>query len=126
MLGGLVSKSRIEKLEKEGNPFISNIENFRKVFKQKEGITISTIHGTKGEEYDTIIGFGLLDSWVPHFKDNDGSANSKKMLYVLSSRARKNLHLLSETGRSVNYYNPDGLQPTSHLLDYAFKYTNFD
>ena len=34
------SKGRIERLEKEGNKFVGSIDNFRKVFKQKEGITI--------------------------------------------------------------------------------------
>ena len=120
------SKKRIEKLEAKGNPFIGTIENFKKVFKQKKGIKVSTIHGTKGEEYDTVIGYGLLDSWVPFFSDENGVENSKKMLYVLSSRARKNLHLISETRRNVHrVYRPDGLQPTSHLIEYDFDYDEF-
>jgi DNA helicase II / ATP-dependent DNA helicase PcrA len=117
------SKSRIERLIKEGNPFIGEIENFRKVFKQRDGITVSTIHGVKGEEYDTMIGFALLDSYVPHFNDNNGVENSKKLLYVLSSRARKNLHLISETGRNKHqHHRPFGLKPTQHLIDYNYDY----
>jgi DNA helicase II / ATP-dependent DNA helicase PcrA len=116
------SRNRIERLIKEGNPYIGDIENFKKVFKQREGITVSTIHGVKGEEYDTMIGFALLDSYVPHFNDSNGDENSKKMMYVLSSRARKNLHLISETGRNVNRFNPDGLQPTPHLENYIYEY----
>lgn len=120
------SKNRIEKLVKEGNPFIAGIENFRKVFKQRDGITVSTIHGVKGEEYDTMIGFALLNSYVPHFNDQNGKENSKKLLYVLGSRARKNLHLISETGRSVNYYNPKGFLPTPHLVSYTFDYDELE
>lgn len=117
------SQKRIKRLVKEGNEFIGSIENFRKVFKQKEGITVSTIHGVKGEEYDTMIGFALLNDYVPHFTDSNGIINSKKMLYVLASRARKNLHLISERGRDVHaYYSPTGKLPTSHLLEYTFKY----
>jgi superfamily I DNA/RNA helicase len=117
------SQKRIERLVKEGNEFIGSIENFRKVFKQREGITVSTIHGVKGEEYDTMIGFALLNDYVPHFTDSNGIINSKKMLYVLASRARKNLHLISERGRDVHaYYSPTGKLPTSHLLEYTFKY----
>lgn len=118
------SKRRIDRLVKEGNPLIRDIENFRKVFKQRDGITVSTIHGVKGEEYDTMIGFGLLDTFVPHFADIlNGSANSKKMLYVLGSRARKNLHLISETGRSIHtFHRPYGLTPTQHLIDYNYPY----
>ncbi len=121
------SKARIERLKKEGNTFIGEIENFRKVFKQREGITVSTIHGVKGEEYDTMIGFALLDSYVPHFNDNNGAINSKKLLYVLSSRARKNLHLISETGRNVHaFHRPYGLTPTQHLIDYQYKYDEIE
>lgn len=121
------SRTRIERLKKEGNPFIGDIENFRKVFKQRDGITVSTIHGVKGEEYDTIIGFALLDSYIPHFNDTNGEINSKKLLYVLSSRARKNIHLISETGRNVHtFHRPYGLTPTQHLLDYQYKYNEIE
>lgn len=117
------SESRIKRLIEEGNPFIGEIENFRKVFRQRDGITVSTIHGTKGEEYDTVIGFGLLDGFVPHFNDNNGYENSKKLLYVLASRARKNLHLISEKYRNIHsYYAPEGKLPTSHLLEYNYNY----
>ena len=118
------SESRIQRLIDEGNPYIGDIENFRKVFRQRDGITVSTIHGTKGEEYDAVIGFGLLDGYVPHFNDNNGIENSKKLLYVLASRARKNLHLISEKYRNVHkFYAPDGKPPTSHLLEYTYDYS---
>ncbi|MDH4461962.1 MAG: ATP-dependent helicase [Flectobacillus sp.] len=118
------SKNRIARLVKEGNPFIGDIENFRKVFKQRDGITVSTIHGVKGEEYDTMIGFGLLDTYVPHFADKiNGIANSKKMLYVLCSRARKNLHIISETNRfGYKFGQKTELTPTQHLIDHKYGY----
>ncbi|GHV10461.1 DNA helicase [Bacteroidia bacterium] len=118
------SKSRIDRLIKEGNPCIGEIESFRKVFKQKDGITVSTIHGVKGEEYDTMIGFALLDDYVPHFNDVNGYENAKKLLYVLASRARKNLHIISEYGRGINQHNPDGKSPTPHLTEYKYLYDN--
>ncbi|GAL81914.1 ATP-dependent DNA helicase UvrD/PcrA [Algibacter lectus] len=117
------SRKRIEKLVKEGNEFIGNIESFRKVFKQREGITVSTVHGVKGEEYDTMIGFAILDGYIPYFSDGNGDENSRKMLYVLASRARKNLHILSEKGRAVhNYHAPEGKTPTPHLVEYEYEY----
>jgi len=36
---------------------------------------------------------------VPHFSELDGTDSATKLLYVIGSRARKNLHLLSEQGR---------------------------
>jgi DNA helicase II / ATP-dependent DNA helicase PcrA len=117
------SQDRISRLIKEGNEFIGRIENFRKVFKQRDGVTVSTIHGVKGEEYDTVIGFALLNDYVPHFSDPNGNENSKKLLYVLSSRARKNLHLISDTGRDIHLvHRPNGKSPTPHLLHYDYKY----
>lgn len=117
------SQARIDRLKKEGNPFISDIQNFKNVFKQREGITVSTIHGTKGEEYDTVIAFALLDDYVPHFSDPHGDSNSKKLLYVLSSRARKNLHLLSERGWGIHPIGaPSGKLPTPNLIKYSFEY----
>lgn len=117
-------ESRIQRLIDEGNPYIGNIENFRKVFRQRDGITVSTIHGTKREEYYTVIGFAFFDGYVPHFNDNNGIENSKKLLYVLASRARKNLHLISEKQRNVHrYHAPEGKLPTSHLIEYNFNYS---
>lgn len=116
------SKNRIARLIKEGNPYIGEIENFKKVFKQKDGITVSTIHGVKGEEYDTIIAFALLNDYIPHFNDNNGYENAKKLLYVLSSRAKKNIHLISECNRAINRMNPEGKSPTPHLLEYQYPY----
>ncbi|WP_237276495.1 UvrD-helicase domain-containing protein [Tenacibaculum ovolyticum] len=121
------SRKRIDKLVKEGNEFIGDIENFRKVFKQREGITVSTVHGVKGEEYDTMIGFAILDDYIPHFSDNNGDKNSRKMLYVLASRARKNLHIISEKGRALHWkHAPEGKTPTPHLLNYKYEYDDME
>lgn len=114
------SQKRIDRIKKEGSEFISHIDTFRKVFKQKGGITISTIHGIKGAEYDTMIAYALLEDFVPHFNDSDGYNNAQKLLYVIASRARKNLHLISESnrinGRGETYI------PTGQLYSYKFEY----
>ncbi|WP_122046703.1 UvrD-helicase domain-containing protein [Vibrio atlanticus] len=96
------TEDRISRLLKESEEFATDIESFRRAFKPKSGIKVSTIHGVKGGEYDTVISFGLLEGLVPNF--NDSSAGSaKKLLYVIGSRARKNLHLISERGRMDSY-----------------------
>ena len=86
-----------------------------KSFREKEGVVISTIHGTKGEEYHTVIAYGLLNGYLPNgklLKNQPAVAHeeAKKLLYVLCSRAKKNLYLFSETGR----YPPR--TPTNELL----------
>ena len=92
------SEDRINRLKKDNEHFATDINAFRNAFKPKTGIKVSTIHGVKGGEYDTVISFGLLQDMVPNFNDSSDDS-AKKLLYVIGSRARKNLHLISERGR---------------------------
>lgn len=116
-------EDRITRLKKDGFGYISTTENFKKVFKQKDGITISTIHGVKGAEFDCVIAFALLEDYVPHFADDSKHDSAKKLLYVISSRARKNLHLISERGRLKNYGTPrPEYLPTEVLSLYKYGY----
>jgi len=75
---------------------------FRKVFENRDGITMSTIHGVKGTEYDAVIAFALLEEMVPNFNEPDPKDSANKLLYVICSRARRNLHLIAERGRMRN------------------------
>lgn len=94
------SQTRIDRLIREDTPFATDIEVFRKVFRPRSGITVSTIHGVKGAEFDTVIAFALMDGMVPHFSDADQLDGANRLLYVIGSRARKNLHLIAERGRN--------------------------
>ncbi len=114
------SQSRIDRLRKEGAEFVGEISNFRKVFSNRSGITISTIHGIKGDEYDAVIAYALLEGMVPNSNDSDGENSAKKLLYVICSRARKNLHLISERGRLDWRKNEYGT--TLKLAEYDFGY----
>lgn len=107
------SAARIERLQKEGAAYINQVSFFKKVFRERTGITVSTIHGVKGAEFDVVIAFGLLEGMVPHFNEASGHVAASKLLYVLSSRARKNLHLISESGRQRGKY---GLYTSTKLL----------
>jgi DNA helicase-2/ATP-dependent DNA helicase PcrA len=111
----VASLARIDILTKDGLVALSNIANFRKVFQIRSGITLSTIHGVKGAEFDTVIAFALLEDMVPHFKAINKTESAKKLLYVIGSRARKNLHLISETGRRAS-------RPTNVLATCDFDY----
>jgi DNA helicase-2/ATP-dependent DNA helicase PcrA len=93
------SEMQIARLEEAGVQGVSAIAMFRRVFASRTGITISTIHGVKGAEFETVIAFAMLEGMVPHFADPDGETSAKKLLYVVCSRPRKNLHLIAETGR---------------------------
>jgi hypothetical protein len=112
------SKKRIERLRKDGIEYAGDISIFKKVFKEKDGITISTIHGIKGAEFDAVISVGLLEGIVPHFNDTNKEINAKRLLYVIASRARKNLHLISEKRQD---FLKNDYQVTNVLLEYEFK-----
>lgn len=114
------STARIGRLQREGASYVNNVEFFRKVFRERTGITVSTIHGVKGAEFDVVIAFGLLQGMIPHFSDANGEDSARKLLYVLGSRARKHLHLISETGRSRGRY--DEWEPTEALAACVFTY----
>lgn len=101
------------------NPRLSinpKIESFKNIYKEKEGINISTIHKVKGEEYEVVIAFGFLEEIIPHFKSKDKDSEARRLLYVTISRAKKSLYIFSERGRKNNGY-PEKI-PTI-LLDRA-------
>lgn len=102
------AEERVAMLVKQGSDSLGTVINFRKVFQARRGVTLSTIHGVKGGEFDAVIAFALLDGMVPHFRAPKQEESAKKLLYVICSRARKNLHLISESSRKqgYSYYTP--------------------
>ncbi|RDJ00752.1 ATP-dependent DNA helicase [Rhizobium phaseoli] len=114
------SRIQIERLENAGVQAVSNIAMFRRVFAARSGITISTIHGVKGAEFDSVIAFALLEGMVPHFADSNVLDSAKKLLYVIASRPRKNLHLIAEVGRVNGIGEP--YETTNILAEHVFGY----
>jgi DNA helicase-2/ATP-dependent DNA helicase PcrA len=111
---------RIERMQQEGATFIGSVASFRNVFEVHQGVSVSTIHGIKGDEYDAVIAYALLEKFVPHFNDPTPDITARKLLYVVSSRARKNLHLISERGRMDRFQNK--YVPTEKLAECNFAY----
>ena len=117
----------IEKAEDriKRNKLPHTCSDFCQCFKEREGVVINTIHGVKGEEYTTMIGFDLVNFRLPHksyyFEKKDKRHDdTNKLLYVLCSRAKENLFLFSERGRNTkNIYS---LAPTDELVEVRFKY----
>lgn len=106
------------------NSLSRDLDSFYRMFKQNKGITITTAHKVKGEEYDTVIAINLLKGKIPHWEEvfnsyDQGESSAMKLLYVICSRAKKNLYLFSEEG----YLTGTGtsLTPTPLL-----KSVNFD
>lgn len=96
-----------------------DIDSFRKMFKHEEGVVVNTCHGIKGEEFDTVIAFGLLHGKLPNWNENNDSA-AKKLLYVICSRSKRELHLFSETGWTTK--SGKSYQPTYQLAQVDYEY----
>ena len=107
------------RLENPDFDLAKDIESFRKMFKHEEGVVVNTCHGIKGEEFDTVIAFGLLHGKLPNWNET-GHRATEKLLYVICSRAKRELHLISETGRVTNSNRP--YNPTSQLSSLEYDY----
>lgn len=108
-----------------GNSLSKNLDVFYRMFKQNKGITITTAHKVKGEEYDTVIAINLLKGKIPHWDEiinnpDKGSASAKKLLYVICSRAKNSLYLFSERGYVTGTGKP--YAPTELLENIVFTY----
>lgn len=100
-----------------------DINTFRKMFREKEGVVINTCHGVKGEEYQTVIAFGLVYGKVPNIHTDPVRMNEEasKLLYVIASRAKSRLYLFSEKGRT---YWDDGVRQYVDAFPTRQLYTN--
>ena len=109
------------------NHLPSSYNDFMKCFMEKQGIVVNTIHGVKGEEFTTVIAFGLLNGRLPNWqyitnpeKKHLRNTETKKLLYVLISRAKENLYMFSEKGYLTSNQNP--YTPTEELVNVDFDY----
>ncbi len=114
----------------KNNHLSTDIDVFKQCFKEKEGVVINTFHGVKGEEYTTVIAFGILNGYIPHWdtirnRTKDYREDeTKKLLYVVCSRAKKNLFLFSEQGRTTKKGIP--LTSTDEIVSIDYRYDNLN
>lgn len=103
-----------------------DIELFRQCFEERNGVVINTFHGVKGEEYNTVIAFGILNGYIPHWNTICNKSRqyrveeTNKLLYVVCSRAKKNIYLFSEAGRVTKKGKP--LSPTDEIVAINYQY----
>lgn len=111
------SKAKMENAEFD---YAKDTKSFKRLFNHNSGVVVNTCHGIKGEEFHTVIAFGLLTNYVPHWKEDDLIAAGKKLLYVICSRAKHNLHLIAEKGRTTRRGAPLGT--TTLLANVRYSY----
>jgi superfamily I DNA/RNA helicase len=106
----------------------SSTDFFRSCFREKKGIVINSYHGVKGTEFTTVIAYGLLCGYVPSWhliydpeKSNEYKEEEvKKILYVISSRAKERVYLFSERGRKTK--RGVALKPSNIIQEYSYQY----
>lgn len=74
-----------------------------------DGIILSTVHGAKGLEWDSVIITDFNDGMFPHYKSQNVNEETH-ILYVAVTRAKKRLCLVSETGNESPYEEILGLE----------------
>ncbi|MEP0062760.1 MAG: ATP-dependent helicase [Roseobacter sp.] len=109
----------------EQNSELEPIATLKKMFRHPLGVVVNSCHGAKGEEYEVVICFGLLRGQIPNwariFDDEfDDEAESRRLLYVIASRAKKYLHLFSENGRRTRNQTP--YETTSEMVAFDWDY----
>lgn len=79
--------------------------------KDDEKLTLSTVHSAKGLEWHTVFLISLVDGYLPSTQSLGNNADveeERRLFYVATSRAKKNLYLLCpEIGysRGLSYFN---------------------
>lgn len=104
--------------------YAKDIRSFKRLFNEKNGVVVNTCHGVKGEEFQVVISFGLLQGLVPHSFDPNPQEAARKLLYVICSRAKQQLYLISETGR-LKSNGRTLYTPTTILQGVAYTYDTF-
>jgi len=100
--------------------YAKDLTSFRRLFSHTSGVVVNTCHGIKGEEFHTVIAFGLLHGYLPNWNEVYPAETSKKLLYVICSRSKKHLHLIAEDGRKTRSGRPYNI--TQHLSALAYQY----
>ena len=115
-------------IELNEDQYENEVSVFRSFFKESTGVVINTCHGVKGEEYETVIVFCMLRGFIPHWNviinqsRQKATSSESKLLYVIASRAKKNLYVIAENGRQTQTRNP--YETSEMLLRYKYQYDN--
>ena len=80
---------------------------------EDEGVTLITMHNTKGLEFDRVIITGMEEGLFPGFRSYDSEdliEEERRIFYVSITRARKELYITSCRSRriwgKINFFSP--------------------
>jgi DNA helicase-2/ATP-dependent DNA helicase PcrA len=76
---------------------VSLYQDSEQLNKGRDAVTLMTLHGAKGLEFDTVFLVGMEEGIFPHSRsltDQDQLEEERRLCYVGMTRARKRLYLL--------------------------------
>jgi len=85
--------------------------------RDKEGVTLITMHNTKGLEFDRVFVAGLEEELFPgrSSESDDDVEEERRIFYVAVTRARRDLYLLCARARRI--WGKTSFQHPSRFLD---------
>lgn len=93
---------------------VSDLEEYKN---RKDVVTLMTVHSAKGLEFDNVFIIGLEENIFPHtlsLNSNDDLEEERRLFYVATTRARKNLYLLNSKKRLL--FGQDGYNEVSRFI----------
>ena len=116
---GLVNHASVFHADAEGlTDFLENIELDRSSMtgssgEEEKGVTLITMHNTKGLEFDRVIITGMEEGLFPGFRSMESEElieEERRIFYVSITRARKELFITSCRSRliwgKINFFSP--------------------
>lgn len=116
-IGELISSAAIYDLENDDG-LVGFMQNMALLTdqdapgQQADAVTLMTVHGAKGLEFDNVYIAGLAEDIFPSYRalENGDVEEERRLCYVALTRARKRLMLLSSEERylfgQTHYYEP--------------------
>lgn len=90
-----VQEMKADMLRNNVDPNKLSIDDLSLFSNSKKSLRLSTIHFSKGREYDAVAMIGLRDGIIPYYQSTDLEAD-KRLFYVGVTRARKYLMYVNE------------------------------
>jgi superfamily I DNA/RNA helicase len=118
------------KIRIENYSLDDTIEGYKKCYQEKKGVVLSSYHGVKGEEYEVVIAFGMLKGYVPNWnvifnKKQNENIEAKKLIYVVTSRAKRDIFIIAEKGHIVRN-SGNLMEESEQFIANKYKYSDFN
>lgn len=98
--------------------FVKHVEDESKKDETTSGIALSTMHSSKGKEFDWVFILGCNETYTPSTRAVEANEvnEERRLFYVACTRAKKRLHFMSCL-EATSGDNKVGLEPSRFLLE---------